>query len=156
MRSFSRFLLFAKQMGELYAEALRGASREVDLSKQEAEVLLFLANNPQLDTASDVAKYRGFSRAYVSKAVEGLLARGLIEIRVSREDRRVQRLLIPPGAQGAAARLQTAQRAFFARLSAGISHRELSACASVLEKLMQNAEGIAAPCANGDARRAPY
>lgn len=142
---FSGFLLFAKQIGDLYAAALADAAGAVGLTKQEADVLLFLANNPELDTASDVAKYRGFSRAYVSKAVEALLGRSLIEVSVAREDRRVQRLLLAPSAREKAASLQRAQTAFFARMTQGVPQEELSVCAAVLEHMMRNADRIASP-----------
>lgn len=135
----SRFLRFAKRIEERHGEMLVRVAQEIGLSKPEADVLLFLTNNPTLNTASDVAKYRGFSRAYVSKAVEGLLEREYIEAQTECTDRRVQRLRLLPASQAARRALHRAQSAFFERLLTGVTHEELLGCVAVLERMMDNA-----------------
>ncbi|MEG0780823.1 MAG: helix-turn-helix domain-containing protein, partial [Oscillospiraceae bacterium] len=90
--AISDFLLLQKQLIDLYHGVIDRAAADCGLSRPEADVLLFLHNNPQYNTARDVAEYRGVSRAYVSRAVELLLGRGLLRVEVHPTDRRYQLL----------------------------------------------------------------
>lgn len=66
----TQFLRLQKQIMESYDSYLSAAARRIGLTKPEADILLFLANNPQFHTARDVVALRGFSKTYVSKAVD--------------------------------------------------------------------------------------
>ena len=59
--------------------ALRDAVREVGLTQNEIEVLLFLAQG-KCNTARDISQVRGMPRSLVSKAVDQLVRRGYCPI----------------------------------------------------------------------------
>lgn len=75
----------ARQLLEGYAAAMQPLCRREGLAPNGVDILLFLANNPGLDTARDVCTYRGLKPGIVSFHVEKLvqetffrrLARGL-------------------------------------------------------------------------------
>ena len=73
---------------------ITAAAEEQGLTKPEADVLLFLANNPGRDTARDVAELRGLPKSQVSGAVELLAARGLLRRLPDQADRRVVHLIL--------------------------------------------------------------
>lgn len=82
--------VFMKYFQKLLSEL----SQEFGLSKQEADVLMFLANHPSIDTSKEISDMLGLSKAYVSKAIEHLNAKKYIEITVGKEDRRFQHIKI--------------------------------------------------------------
>ena len=106
------FLYYVRILKKLYEQALSQAAIECGLSLPEADVLSFLHENTEFDTARDVALYREVSRAYVSKAVELLANRGYIEITQDKDDRRLQHLSITKDASKATKTLHRAQFGF--------------------------------------------
>ena len=68
----------ARQLLEGYAAAMQPLCRREGLAPNGVDILLFLANNPGLDTARDVCTYRGLKPGIVSFHVEKLLHEGKI------------------------------------------------------------------------------
>ena len=58
------------------------------LTQTEADILAYLGNNPDRDTASDIVDYRGIPKGYVSKAVDALMSRGYLHREKDEADRR--------------------------------------------------------------------
>ena len=55
-----------RRVRDQYDAAISRAAHQCGITRPEADVLLFLYNNPTLNTARDIVYYRGFSKAYVS------------------------------------------------------------------------------------------
>ena len=121
--------------------ALRQAGAQEGLSQNEIEVLLLLYVG-RWDTARDISRARGLPRSLVSKSVDQLLKRGFIETRQDPQDRRVARLRLLPPAQAAVERLNQAKGVFFSRLCQGITPEEAAAFRSLVDKMMQNLDGL--------------
>ena len=121
--------------------ALRQAGAQEGLSQNEIEVLLLLYVG-RWDTARDISRARGLPRSLVSKSVDQLLKRGYIETRQDPQDRRVARLRLLPPAQAAVERLNQAKGVFFSRLCQGITPEEAAAFRSLVDKMMQNLDGL--------------
>jgi len=137
------FLYYVRLIKRMYEKLLTEAAGRCGLTLPEADVLSFLRENPEFDTARDVALYREVSRAYVSKAVEQLAARGYIEIARDKADRRLQHLIITYKAKDAADILHDAQFAFYGRVTKGLSQGELSAMLAAMERCAGNlSEGV--------------
>ncbi len=138
IEKMTELMVMHKVLGEVYGQRLTLAAQEVGMTRPEADVLLFLNNNPGLDTARDITKYRGFSKAYVSSAVEGLLARGLITSLVDRKDRRCQRLSLTREALPLAHKLGQTQEELVANLFEGLTQGERDALRSTMDKVSAN------------------
>ena len=121
--------------------ARRQAGAQEGLSQNEIEVLLLLYVG-RWDTARDISRARGLPRSLVSKSVDQLLKRGYIETRQDPQDRRVARLRLLPPAQAAVERLNQAKGVFFSRLCQGITPEEAAAFRSLVDKMMQNLDGL--------------
>lgn len=121
--------------------ALRQAGAQEGLSQNEIEVLLLLYVG-RWDTARDISRARGLPRSLVSKSVDQLLKRGYIETRQDPQDRRVARLRLLPPAQAAVEHLNQAKGVFFSRLCQGITPEEAAAFRSLVDKMMQNLDGL--------------
>lgn len=49
------------------------------LTQMEFDIIMFLENNPEYDTAADIVRLRRFTKSHVSTALKSLSARGLLE-----------------------------------------------------------------------------
>lgn len=131
-------LVFRLKRG--YTAALQPVERAYGLTRNEIDVLLFLANNPAYSTARDVVELRGLSKSHVCKSVDRLIRLGFLSGQTDRNDRRLIRLTLLPRAEHAVQAAQTAQQTFFDRLYCGVSPEELAVLGGVLEKFMSNLE----------------
>ena len=121
-----------------YSRYLEPVCREWGLTRNELDVILFLANNPALDRAVDIVTHRGLSKSHVSLSVSTLESRGLLLRREDPSDRRTVHLKLLPEALQAADAGRKAQRAFFDRIHAGISPEEMAVWRTMGEKISQN------------------
>jgi len=121
-----------------YARYLEPVCREWGLTRNELDVILFLANNPALDRAVDIVTRRGLSKSHVSLSVSTLESKGLLLRQEDETDRRTVHLKLTPQALRAAEAGREAQRAFFDRIHAGISPEEIAVWRSMGEKISEN------------------
>ena len=112
------------------------------LTRVEIDVLSFLANNPDCDTARAIVEYRMIAKSHVSGAVESLLAKGWILREQDTRDRRCIHLKLTESASGAAEEILTRQRDFGAAIRDGISEEEMTVFGNMLEKLTDNARKL--------------
>lgn len=134
MRYFDTMLLARKG----YSRAMEPICRQWDLTRNELDVLLFLANNPQFDRASDVSLYRGMAKSHVSLSVASLEEKGLLCRREDTHDRRAVHLSLTGDAHGIAAQGQVAQRNFFAEIFRGLTGEEMVLWAEITRKVSDN------------------
>jgi len=139
------FLYYVRLIKRLYEQALLEAAKELDLTLPEADVLCFLRENPEFDTARDVALYRDVSRAYVSKAVESLVDKGYLHIRQDKNDRRYQHLTITRQAETKAEMLHAAQFEFYTTVTQNLSDEEMVTMMALIEKCAANVENASKP-----------
>ena len=134
------FLYYVRLIKRLYESTLASAAQELSLTLPEADVLCFLRENPEFDAARDVANYRDVSRAYVSRAVEMLTAKGLLEARQDPDDRRYQHLSISEKASGAADALHEAQQRFYEMVTKDLDEEELLTMLTLIARCASNVE----------------
>ena len=85
-------LSYVQHYKKYHAARFEAASVQYGLNQLEIDILLFLHNNPDCRTASDICRYRGLAKSNVSAAVERLRARGVLTVSPAPDNRR-QRLL---------------------------------------------------------------
>ena len=85
-------LAYAQHYKKYYTAQFACAAAAYGLNQLEIDILLFLHNNPELCTASDICRYRGLAKSNVSAAVERLRSRGVLEVLPTPDNRR-QRIL---------------------------------------------------------------
>ena len=73
-----RFYTYSKRFEEAYTAAMRPLTEELDMAQPAVDILLFLANNPGMDTARDICTYRHLKPAIVSFHVEKLAGEGYL------------------------------------------------------------------------------
>ena len=69
----------SKKLAEAYEKVMQPLCKKLDMPKTALDVLMFLANNPEFNTAGDVCRYRNIKAALVSFHVEKLVEAGFVE-----------------------------------------------------------------------------
>ena len=72
------FWNFISSVENEYNKYRKQITEKYRLSAAEADILMFLANNPQYDTAADVSKIRRILKSQVSVSVKSLCEKGLL------------------------------------------------------------------------------
>lgn len=130
----------SRQLGRLYDRQLGPVAAAHSMTRMELDVLLFLANNPECDTARDIVELRCIAKSYVSKAIDALYRRGLLTARTDARDRRAVHLSLQPAAAGAVRAGRAAQEVFFRTVMRGVSEADAQRLTAVLTQMLQNVQ----------------
>lgn len=133
----------AKRFMDAYSAAMQPLSREFAIPQTAAEILLFLANNPENRTAKDICAMRRLKPGIVSLHVDTLVTLGFLERKSVPGDRRKLRLEPTEKASSIIARGRQMQERFAQTLARGLSAEELSCFARCMETISQNLERAA-------------
>ena len=79
MYNFTEFWMGIQRMVRLYEKMMREVCDRYRLSMVEVDIIAFLKNNPQKDTAADIVELRMLSNAAVSKGADALIQKGMLE-----------------------------------------------------------------------------
>ena len=131
-----------QQCKKRYALRLEPLCRKYDLTRNELDVMLFLANNPGFDRAADIVAMRGIAKSHVSLSVGNLEKRGLLVRSFEESDRRAAHLTLTEPALTIAGEGRELQQRFFHQLFGGLTREELELWGSVLEKICKNIENM--------------
>ena len=67
----------------LYEKELHNVCKRYDLHKMDVDILLFLANHPQCQNATDIVQRRKLTKSHVSTSLKFLEEQGLSLIHIS-------------------------------------------------------------------------
>lgn len=129
-----------RQFQRYYDRQFEGLLAPTGISMREMHVVLFLANNPDCDTARDVAELRGLAKSQVSAAVDLLAERGFLCRRSDQTDRRVVHLALTDQGTALAGAGQRIQSACVDTLLSGLTQAEAEQFQTLLEKVLSSAE----------------
>ena len=133
-------LLFRQVSSRLYGQLFAPLLSRWILTQAEMEILLFLANNPEYDTAASIVAQRGFAKSQVSSAVDTLEHRGFLVRQTAPGNRRVQHLKLLPAAELVVAEGQACRREFMDQLFADMSPAQRELLGDLLSQLTRNAQ----------------
>lgn len=111
-----------------------------ELTRAEIDVIAFLAVNPEKNTAHEIVEYRMIAKSHVSKAVDSLLARGLLTREKDQNDRRCMHLTLTEPAAEIVREIEAKQNEFSAKLIEGLTETELTAFTKMTARIAENAE----------------
>ena len=124
-----------------YYELLSGAVCDrYELTQMEYDILMFLHNNPQLNTAAEIVKIRKSTKSHVSTSLKKLENRGFVK-RIQCEDNKkhIEIVLLDRAALIVEAGLN-AQKQFAQDVLSGLTKEERHMCIKVFDKICNNAE----------------
>lgn len=123
---------------ELYQSLLTPVCIRHKLTHTEMLVLLFLANNPDYDTASDIVARRRLTKSAVSMAVKNLYARGFITGEYADDDHRLVHLKVCGTAEKIVEDGRVAQGVFYSILMKDFSEEELETLGGYFSRVAEN------------------
>lgn len=122
----------------IYQDMFSQALGKYQMTQMEMDILLFLANNPQYDTASQIVEVRQLTKSHVSASVEQLVQKGLLMRTYEQGNRKVIHLKLMPKAREIVEDGRKCQRSFAELLSEGISPEKLEIAGEVMGQMMKN------------------
>lgn len=114
-----------RNLFRLYDKMLKRVCTEHELTLAEAEIISFLRNNPEKNTAADIVELRMISKGAVSKGVEALIQKSLLERIPDTEDRRRIHLKLRPEAEPVTESIDEVREEFLETILEGFTKEEL-------------------------------
>ncbi len=142
IHEFSNILELAENSMAAYEKLCRPVCRELGLNQTAFDILMFLANNPQYQTAGDIVRLRRLKPNLVSFHVEKLVQEGYLVREGVPGDRRKVRLLCTEKVDFVAGHGRKAQRQFFLRMTKGIGEEALRQQREVMAAICKNVESM--------------
>lgn len=123
-----------------YSRLTRVICEKFELTQMEYDILMFLHNHPQFNTAADIVKIRKATKSHVSTTLKTLEDNGLIrKIQSPDNKKRIEIELLEP-AQKVIQEGLNVQKEFVKDLFQGLSEEELRMWQSIFTKVCNNAE----------------
>ena len=146
MMTAAQAYAYTKRFEEAYTAAMRPLCDELGAAQSAVDVLMFLANNPEFNTAGDVCRYRNIKAALVSFHVEKLVEAGFVERQAVKGDRRKCRLVCTEKAQPVIKEGRELQKKFAQKLIAGFSDDDMAHFRKCLHIVSDNIDSILKEC----------
>ncbi len=118
------YIAHANYFKKFYDLCFKEQAAEYGLLMIDVHVLLFLKNNPGMNTARDITANRGLSKSNVSNALERLRSRRMLRLEEDTENRRIQRIFLSTSGERTAGALKETQNRCFEELLQGFSGEE--------------------------------
>lgn len=99
MNDHFELLIMGQQFKKLYEKCYGHIMQTYGLKKIDIDVLYFLSHSGKQDTAKDIANLIYVSKAHVSKAIENLHQKALIDLIADSSDRRYVHIRISASGQ---------------------------------------------------------
>lgn len=124
-----------------YYELLSGrVCDEYGLTQMEYDILMFLHNNPQHNTAAEIVKVRKSTKSHVSISLKNLESKGLVERIQSETNKKHIEIVLLDKAELIVEAGINAQKEFAQDVLSGLTEEEKRMCINVFNKICNNAE----------------
>ena len=135
-RTVEAMLGYFNQIRQVYANELNKKVAQEKFSPNEMSVLILLSNNKTINTASQLKVILGVSKGLVSRSVEALAEKGLVDCRQDERDRRIQRLYLTERAQPLVVRMKSEIEKINEAFLDGISQEEIDQMEETMTKIL--------------------
>lgn len=139
---FSDILELAECSMQAYEKVCHPLCQELGMAQTAFDILMFLANNPQYQTARDIVSVRRLKANLVSFHVEKLVQEGFLIRNNVQGDRRKIALVCTGKAQPVIERGRKVQKLFQEKMTQGISREMLETMRQMTAITKKNVENI--------------
>ncbi len=129
---------FFASFSELYDRRMAPICTSFDLTSMELSILLFLANNPEYDTAKDIVEKRHLTKSHVSVSLRDLEERGFIRKEHRDGNNRTVHLVLLSYSDDIIHEGQKAQAAFLSAVTTGFSAKDKELFQSCIDRINEN------------------
>lgn len=127
---------------QTYSAMCKPLCKEIGIPQTAFDILMFLANNPEFDTARDIVKIRLIKANLVSIHVESLVREGYLVREKSPGDRRKVRLVCTEKARSVVERGRCLQNRFLKEVFKNVDERQKEDFFQVLHILEDNMKAM--------------
>lgn len=125
-----------------YAKHLCASMKEENYAPSEIDILIFLSNNPSINTSKELGVCLGISKSLVCRSVESLIGRGLLSMKEDQCDKRIQRLAITEQAYPLISIIKECKCDFTKVILKGVSQKEMDMAENIMNKINQNIQEL--------------
>ena len=129
-----------KTITSCYEMLTRKVCEKYQLTQMEYDILIFLHNNPQHNTAAEIVKIRKSTTSHVSSSLKNLENRGLVERIQSADNKKHIEIVLLEKAVPIIEDGIKVQKEFAKTLLQGLSEEEKRICVEVFNKICKNAD----------------
>lgn len=124
-----------------YYELLSGeVCDRYGLTQMEYDILMFLHNNPQQNTAAEIVKIRKSTKSHVSTSLKKLENKGLVEKIQSKNNKKHIEIVLLDQAKLIVEAGTDVQKQFAQTVLSGLTVEEKQMCIRIFDKICNNAE----------------
>lgn len=138
MRRAIKDMSFIYKLKQYYSGICSPLCRSTGLPHTAIDIIMFLANNPEYKSASDIVEIRFIKKNLVSVNVERLVEEGYLERRADDDDRRKVTLLLTCKADPIIKEGRKIQNEFMKCLLKGVSTKEQEEFEKIIGKMCGN------------------
>lgn len=131
-------IAISRKIALAYSAVCKPLCRQLELPQTAFDILMFLGNNPDYKTASEIVEIRHIKANLVSVNVDRLVREGYLTRRGVEGDRRKTELLCTEKAQPIIARGRQLQNTFSERLFAGMDEEARRAFSEAMHLIEHN------------------
>lgn len=133
---------FAQKLARSYSSVCKPLCHRLNLPQTAFDILMFLGNNPEYQTARDIVEIRHIKANLVSVNVERLVQEGYLTRSPAPGDRRKTLLLCTEKAQDIISQGRQLQENYFASLFQGVDQAHLQAYEETTRMIEENLNHI--------------
>ena len=123
---------------KLYDICLQPVCDAYRLTKNELDILLFLANQPDYDTAADIVERRRLTKSHVSVSLKSLIAQGYVQTCYCEGNRKSIHLNLTEKASDIVEEGRYAQKKFFLVVFQGMTTQQMEVMKASVELITDN------------------
>lgn len=129
-----------KTITNYYQMLAHDVCEKYQLTQMEYDILMFLHNHPQHNTAAEIVKIRKSTKSHVSTSIKDLEKKGLIDRIRSADNKKHIEIVLLSAADPIIEAGQSAQRQFAKNVLSGLTEEEKRICMNVFHKICSNAD----------------
>ena len=128
-----------KIVTSFYSQCVKPVCEKYGLTRMEFDILMFLSNNPEYNSASDIVRIRLLTKSHVSISLKELETCGLVKTAFLNNNRKTIHISIEEKAAPVIADGKLAQQEFAQKLLQGFSLEEVEMYSKLFQRTCENA-----------------
>ncbi|EGT3616674.1 MarR family transcriptional regulator [Clostridium perfringens] len=136
------FLVSFTKAKKTYKKFISPTLNDLGLTHNEFEILVFLQENLEYNTAKDIVEFSGLSKGLISRSIESLLKKEMLTIKKDEKDKRIVRLYISNSATKTIDVLNKISNEFCKLLLEDLKEEELISFDDILNKMIKNLNNL--------------
>lgn len=133
---------FAKKFTRVYNAMMQPLCEELNMPETAVDILMYFANNPDMNTARDVCRFKYLKSGIVSFHIDRMVNEGLLERRAEPGDRRICRLVCTEKAAPIIEKGRALQMQFGRAITAGLDEATMETLKFSMQTVNNNLERL--------------